>query len=142
MLCRCGSAARVTILKDKMTGHPTGTAYVQFLTVTQAAAALSLTGSLLLQRPITVLPKPSKPSYALSSHSSIQHASPRFTAQPYNLFGGYQSGSGEYTPRGRGRGRAGRGGSHFGRGGRSAVRGGRGSTSVKSNVYIRPGIKQ
>ena len=147
LLCRCGPATRVTILKDKMTGHPSGTAYVQFLTSTQAAAALALAGSLLLQRPIAVMPKPSKPSYALpviTSHASIPDASHRVAAQPYNAFVSYQSGRGEYAPRGRGRGRgrASRGQQHFSRGGRTASRGGRGSETAKSNVYIRPGMKQ
>lgn len=143
LLCRCGPAARVTILKNKMTGHPTGTAYVQFLTSTQAAAALALTGSLLLQRPIAVMPKPSKPNFSLASiapHPSMQHAGPRIAAQPWIPFVGYQPGSGEYSSRGRGR--APRGRSHVSRGGRSAVRGGRGSENTKSNVYIRPGVKQ
>ena len=147
MACRCGPAARVTILKDKMTGHPTGTAYLQFLTPTQAAAALALTGSLLLQRPIAVMPKASKPSYALTAYTanpSNQVATPRLAGQPYTPFVDYQPGSGGYAPRGRGRGRgrASRGQPHVSRGGRSSVRGGRGFDNVKSNVYIRPGIKQ
>ena len=149
MLYRCGPATRVTILKDKMTGHPTSTAYVQFLTSTQAAAALALTGSLLLQRPIAVMPKPSKPSYAqpvITSHPSMQGANPRVAAQPYDPYAAYQSGSGEYATRGRGRGRgrgrASRGQQHLSRGGRSSSSGGRGLENAKSNVYIRPGLKQ
>ena len=147
LLCRCGPAARVTILKDKSTGHPIGAAYVQFLTSTQAAAALALTGSLLLQRPIAVMPKPSKPSHALPvmvSDPSFQRASLRVAALEYDSFMNYEPGSGEYAPQGRarGRGRASRGQQHSSRGGRTFSRMGRGSEKAKSNVYIRPGIKQ
>ncbi len=153
LLCRCGPATRVTILKDSLTGHPTGTAYVQFLTCAQAAAALALTGSALLQRPITVTPKPSRPHPTPTP--SFQHPSSMVVAAPYSPFG-YQhsapqysgapysgssfSGRGEWTQTGRGR--CGRGASHASRGGRNSARGGRGSEQNKSNVYIRPGLKQ
>ena len=147
VLCRCGPPSRVTILKDKNTGHPTGAAYVQFVTSTQAASALALTGSLLLQRPIAVIPKSSKPNYALpviTPHLSTQSARPRVAAQPCDPFGSYQSGSGEYAPRGRGRerGRASRGQQRLSQGGRNSFRGAQGSENAKSNVYIRPGLKK
>ena len=139
----------MTILKDNITGHASGTAYVQFLTSTQAAAALALTGSALLQRPITVAPKPPKP--ALSHMSSFQHPSPRIAAAPFDPFGfqlsetqhsaNHHSGRGAWTPRGRGRGRSWRG-INSSRGGRGIATGGRGSEQNKSNVYIRPGLEQ
>ena len=150
MLCRCGPTTRVTILKDNTTGHPSGTAYVQFLTSTQAAAALALTGSALLQRPITVAPKLPKP--ALSHMSSFQYPSPRIAAAPFDPFGfqfseaqfsaNQYSGSGEWTPKGRGRGRSWRGGASISRGGRGSATGRRGSEQNKSNVYIRPGLER
>ena len=116
---------------------------MQFLTSTQAAAALALTGSALLQRPITVAFKPPK---ALTSHlSRFQHASPRVATAPYAPFpfqyGEPQyaavqySGRGGWTPKGAGRGRSWRGAAH-------GSKGGRGSLQSKSNVYIRPGLKQ
>ncbi|DBA73496.1 hypothetical protein WJX77_009911 [Trebouxia sp. C0004] len=147
----CGPTSRVTILKDSFTGHPSGTAYVQFLTSTQAAAALALTGSALLQRPITVAPKPPKPP-ASSHMSSFQYPSPRIAAAPFDPFGfqfseaqysaNQYSGSGDWTPKGRGTGRSWRGGANSSRGGRSIATGGRGSEHNKSNVYIRPGLER
>ena len=144
-LCRCGLVARVTLLRDKMTGHPTGTAYIQFLTAAQAAAALALTGSLLLQRPIAVMPKLSKPSHAFTSsmlYSSVQDASPSSGPQPYSSFASYHSGNRNQIPRGRGKGRGSRGGTYLSRGGAHGVGRGRTSEQGKSNVYIRPGLKQ
>lgn len=134
----------MTILKDGITGRPTGTAYVQFLTSMQAAAAVTLTGSAMLQRPITVSPKPFQPAYkpsmqypssrgdALYSSLSIHHLTvgPQYSGPQY-------SGKGGSTPRGRGRGR--RGAPYVSTGG---AKGGRGSEQSKSNVYIRPGLQQ
>ncbi|DBA80348.1 TPA: hypothetical protein ACH3X2_007295 [Trebouxia sp. C0005] len=144
----CGPTTRVTILKDNITGHPSGMAYVQFLTSTQAAAALALTGSALLQRPITVAPKPPKP--APGHMSSFQYPNPRIAAAPFDPFG-FQfseaqysanqfSGRGVWNPKGRGRGRSWRGDANSSRGGRGIATGGRGSKQNKGNVYIRPGL--
>ena len=134
----------MTILKDNVTGHASGTAYVQFLTSTQAAAALALTGSALLQRLITVAPKFPKP--ALSHMSSFQYPSPRIAPAPFDPFGfqfseTQHSARGAWTPRGRGRGRSWRG-INSSRGGGGIATGGRGSEQSKSNVYIRPGLEQ
>ena len=70
---RAGAAERVTLLKDPHTQHPTGKAYVQFQSVAQAAAAVGLTGSMLLQRVITVVLKPVKvPTAGGASHARVQ----------------------------------------------------------------------
>ncbi len=123
---------------------------MQFLTSTQAAAALALTGSALLQRPITVAPKPPKP--APRHMSSFQYPSPRIAAAPFDPVGFQFSeaqysanqypGRGDWTPKGRGRGRSWRGGANSSRGGRGIATGGRGSEQNKSNVYIRPGLER
>lgn len=126
---RAGVPERVTFLKDPNTQHPTGKAYVQFQTTAQAAAAIGLTGSTLLQRVITVVPKPAKP---LPTHTTSYsgHQPPNSFAHPFQSFpprtesGVWQRGRGSHNSRGRG-----------GRGPNTLV-------SSKSNVYIRPGMKE
>nr|XP_044986523.1 polyadenylate-binding protein 2-like [Jaculus jaculus] len=53
----CGSVLRVSILCDRVTGHPKGFAYVEFSEEESARAALALDGSLFRGRQIKVVPK-------------------------------------------------------------------------------------
>ncbi|GAB4816224.1 hypothetical protein N2152v2_003270 [Parachlorella kessleri] len=63
----CGGVARVTLLKDPVTGESSGMAWVQFATPEGAQRALDLSGSSLLQRTITVVPKESPAAKAATS---------------------------------------------------------------------------
>lgn len=128
-VCRAGVVERVTLLKDAITHHPTGKAFIQFQAVAQAAAAISLTGSTLLQRVVTVTPKPVTTPQAASNvrgqmpqHSfapPLQSFSPRFGSE--NSWQSQGSRSQSYS-RGRG------------------VRGPPALLKSKSNVYVRPGL--
>nr|XP_044986530.1 polyadenylate-binding protein 2-like [Jaculus jaculus] len=53
----CGSVLRVSILCDRVTGHPKGFAYVEFSEEESARAALALDGSLFRGRQIKVVTK-------------------------------------------------------------------------------------
>ena len=84
--------------------------------------------------------------------SSFQYPIPRIAAAPFDPVGFQFSeaqysanqypGRGDWTPKGRGRGRSWRGGANSSRGGRGIATGGRGSEQNKSNVYIRPGLER
>nr|XP_044986520.1 polyadenylate-binding protein 2-like [Jaculus jaculus] len=52
----CGSVLRVSILCDRVTGHPRGFAYIEFSEEESARAALALDGSLFRGRQIKVVP--------------------------------------------------------------------------------------
>uniref|UniRef100_A0A7E4VZA4 RRM domain-containing protein n=1 Tax=Panagrellus redivivus TaxID=6233 RepID=A0A7E4VZA4_PANRE len=97
----CGPIDRLTIKKDKFTGHPKGFAYIQFATVEDMQNALALTDSLFLGRKINVVVKrTNKPGMFTTDRGR----------------GG----------RGRGRGFGGRGGRGFGARGGNFNRGGGG----------------
>jgi len=53
----CGTINRVTILCDKMTGHPKGFAYIEFLEEESIANAIVLNEELFRSRPLKILPK-------------------------------------------------------------------------------------
>ena len=128
-VCRAGVVERVTLLKDAITQHPTGKAFIQFQAVAQAAAAISLTGSTLLQRAVTVTPKPVPNAHA-ASYVSGQMPQPSF-APPLQSFSP-RFGSGDSWQSQGSRGQS------YSRG-----RGVRGPTALlksKSNVYVRPGL--
>ncbi|KAK9834432.1 hypothetical protein WJX74_001702 [Apatococcus lobatus] len=56
----CGPIKRATVVKNQATGQPLGLAHVEFETQAAALGALSLSGSLLLQQSIIVMPKAAK----------------------------------------------------------------------------------
>ena len=125
--CRAGVPERVTLLKDAVTQHPTGKAYIQLQTVAQAAAAIGLTGSTLLQRVITVLPKPAQSGPSTNAaYFSTQPGQYGF-APPQMSFAPHMSSADSWQSQiGRGRGR--------GRMGNIAM-------ASRSNTYIRPGLQ-
>jgi hypothetical protein len=49
---KAGKVRRVTILREAASGHPSGTAYVEFVDVESATKALALAGSLMMGRKI------------------------------------------------------------------------------------------
>jgi len=53
----CGTINRVTILCDKMTGHPKGFAYIEFIEEESVANAMILNEELFRNRPLKILPK-------------------------------------------------------------------------------------
>lgn len=53
----CGTIKRLTMLRDKFTGQQKGTAYIEFETVEQAAAAIVKNGQSLHGKPLTVAMK-------------------------------------------------------------------------------------
>lgn len=126
MVCRAGVPERVTLLKDAITQHPTGKAYIQFQTVAQAAAAIGLTSSTLLQRVITVIPKPAKPGPSTNAFYFSSQAEQYGFAPPQMSFPPHLSYDGSWQSQG-GQGR--------GRIGNLAV-------ANRSNTYVRPGLNQ
>ncbi|EZG57857.1 RNA recognition motif protein [Gregarina niphandrodes] len=53
----CGKIQRVTIMVDKMTGHPKGYAYIEFAEEGGASSALALSNTTFRDRVLKVLPK-------------------------------------------------------------------------------------
>ncbi|CCW61583.1 unnamed protein product [Phytomonas sp. EM1] len=53
----CGAVVRLTMLKDRHTGQPKGTAYIEFETQEQAQAAILKDGQTLHGKPLKVAPK-------------------------------------------------------------------------------------
>ncbi|CCW68118.1 unnamed protein product [Phytomonas sp. Hart1] len=53
----CGTVVRLTLLKDRHTGQPKGTAYIEFETQEQAQAAILKDGQALHGKPLKVAPK-------------------------------------------------------------------------------------
>ncbi|CAL8464716.1 g4251 [Coccomyxa elongata] len=111
----CGMVMNVTIARD-LQGNPRGFAHVEFSNELEAQNALSLSGSILLQQPITVTPKINRPQPALAPHLGRGR-------------GGFGVGRGApFSPRGRG--------AYRGRGGRAPQ-----PNPTHNNKYIRPELR-
>nr|XP_044986528.1 polyadenylate-binding protein 2-like [Jaculus jaculus] len=80
----CSSVLRVSILCDRVTGHPKGFAYVEFSEEESARAALALDGSLFRGRRIKVVPKRANRPGMSSTDRGFPHVCFRahFGAQP------------------------------------------------------------
>ncbi|XP_016076372.1 PREDICTED: embryonic polyadenylate-binding protein 2 [Miniopterus natalensis] len=102
----CGDVQRVTILRDKFSGHPKGYAYIEFATESSAQAAVELDESIFRGRVIKVLPKRTNlPGITFTVPGALQ-GHPGAKGAPFSHSRSLQGGA-HIIPRGwnRGRGR-------------------------------------
>ncbi|EGG22012.1 polyadenylate-binding protein 2 [Cavenderia fasciculata] len=117
----CGTIHRITILNDKMTGHPKGCCYIEFLEREAVTNALMLNETMFKDRQIKVTPKRTNlPSYMRGGGARGARGGRGSSAYGYGGFNAPRGGGpvrgaygGGFGGPPRGRGGRGRGGANF-----------------------------